>query len=107
MTRLLEIILGLDKGFLSREGDFSLQFNPHWPGQDAVGAVTWNVVLALLCAGLVWYVYRPAGGDGRRAAGVPAGPADPAGADAGAEPDRAVGRGRHGGRQREHARPRR
>ena len=48
MQRLWELILGLDKGFLSREGEFSLQFNPTWPGQSVVGAVTWNVVLAIL-----------------------------------------------------------
>jgi hypothetical protein len=59
--RLLEIILGLDKGFLSREGEFSLQFNPHWPGQAAVGAVTWNVLLAILAGLLVWTVYRREG----------------------------------------------
>src|SRR3954463_12626169 len=61
MHRLLEIILGLDKGFLSREGEFSLQFNPHWPGQAVVGAVTWNVLLAILAGLLVWYVYRREG----------------------------------------------
>jgi uncharacterized membrane protein len=61
MHRLLEIILGLDKGFLSREGEFSLQFNPHWPGQAYVGAVTWNLLLAILAALLVWYVYRREG----------------------------------------------
>lgn len=61
MHRLLELILGLDKGFLSREGELSLQFNPHWPGQEAVGAATWNVLLAIAIGILVWYVYRHEG----------------------------------------------
>src|SRR5438034_10014424 len=61
MHRLLEILLGLERGFLSREGELSLQFNPSWPGQDYVGAVTWNVLLAILCALLVWYVYKREG----------------------------------------------
>ncbi|HYO07410.1 MAG TPA: hypothetical protein VER17_00425 [Tepidisphaeraceae bacterium] len=61
MNRLLEIILGLDRGFLSRDGDLSLQFNPHWPGQAYVGAVTWNVLLVILAGLLVWYVYRREG----------------------------------------------
>src|SRR3954467_4491334 len=61
MHRLLEFILGLDKGFLSREGELSLQFNPHWPGQDVVGAASWNVLLAILAGLLVWYVYRHEG----------------------------------------------
>ena len=61
MHRLLEFILGLDRGFLSREGELSLQFNPHWPGQEWVGAAAWNVVLAILAAMLVWYVYRREG----------------------------------------------
>ncbi len=61
MQRLLEILLGLEKGFLSREGELSLQFNPHWPGQDWVGAVSWNVLLAVLALMLVLYVYRREG----------------------------------------------
>ncbi|MEA2710349.1 MAG: hypothetical protein QOF78_2950 [Phycisphaerales bacterium] len=61
MNRFFEFIFGLDKGFLSREGDLSLQFNPSWPGQDYVGAATWNVLLAILCGLLVWYVYRREG----------------------------------------------
>ena len=61
MQRLWELILGLDKGFLSREGEFSLQFNPTWPGQEYVGAVSWNVLLAILIGLLVWHVYRREG----------------------------------------------
>jgi uncharacterized membrane protein len=58
MQRLLEIILGLDKGFLSREGEFSLSFNPQWPWQEYVGAGLWNFVVIALAAGLVFWVYR-------------------------------------------------
>src|SRR4051812_16475508 len=61
MHRLLEIILGLDKGFLSREGELSLQFNPHWPWQEYVGAAGWNLLLLVLAGWLVWYVYRREG----------------------------------------------
>src|SRR5207248_11273926 len=58
MNRIWEFILGLDKGFLSREGERALHFNPHWPGQDYVGAATWNIVLGIGALLLVWYVYR-------------------------------------------------
>src|SRR5215203_1226912 len=61
MQRLIEIILGLDKGFLAREGELSMQFNPHWPGQDTLGAASWNVLLAILAGLLVWYVYKHEG----------------------------------------------
>src|SRR5687768_2815378 len=61
MQRLLEIILGLDKGFLSREGVRHLDFNPKWPFQETLGAATWNVVLIALAAFLVWHVYRREG----------------------------------------------
>lgn len=58
MDRLLEILLGLDKGFLSREGELSLQFNPHWPWQDVVGAGLWNFLLIGGAIVLLIYVYR-------------------------------------------------
>src|SRR5688572_1626121 len=61
MQRWLERILGLDTGFLGREGEFSLDFNPRWPFQEHVGAVTWNVVLAVIAALLVYYVYKREG----------------------------------------------
>ena len=70
MQRLLEIILGLEKGFLSREGEFTLQFNPHWPGQEWVGAASWNIVLAIVALALVIYVYRREGRS-RPVRGVP------------------------------------
>src|SRR5579863_4708382 len=55
MNRLLEILLGLDKGFLSREGIKGMSFNPVWPGHHAA---IWNTVLALLALALIVYVYR-------------------------------------------------
>jgi len=58
MHHLLEIIFGLHRGFLSREGEFGLSFNPQWPWQEALGAASWNVVLGGLALGLVIYVYR-------------------------------------------------
>jgi uncharacterized membrane protein len=61
MQRLWEIILGLDKGFLGKEGDFSLQFNPKWPFQQTIGAAPWNLLLAILAGLLVWQVYRREG----------------------------------------------
>src|SRR5438445_4357351 len=61
MQRFIEIILGLDKGFLGRPGDLSVQFNPRWPLQNLVGAVTWNLILGILAGWLVVYVYRREG----------------------------------------------
>jgi len=61
MHRLWEIILGLEKGFLGKEGEFSVQFNPQWPGQASVGAGVWNFMLGLLAVLLVVYVYRREG----------------------------------------------
>src|SRR5581483_4949422 len=61
MHRLLEFILGLQKGFLSKQGEFTLAFNPSWPGQQYVGAGLWNFVLILAAAALVVWVYRREG----------------------------------------------
>ena len=61
MQRLIEIIFGLQTGFLSRDGEFTLQFHPQWPWQETVGAGAWNFVLALLAVLLVVYVYRREG----------------------------------------------
>lgn len=55
MSRLLEILLGLDKGFLSREGSKGISFNPVWPGHHAA---VWNTILVILAIALVVYVYR-------------------------------------------------
>jgi uncharacterized membrane protein len=62
MRRLIEIILGLPSGFLSREGHFTLQFNPSWPLQQYVGgAGVWNFVLIILAVTLVVVIYRREG----------------------------------------------
>lgn len=61
MNRFLEILLGLDSGFLSREGELGVQFNPRWPLQDLIGASIWNVALVVLSAWLVYYVYAREG----------------------------------------------
>jgi hypothetical protein len=62
VNRLLEILLGLDKGFLSREGNLSIQFNPHWPLQDYVGgAGVWNFLLIVGALWLVVHIYRREG----------------------------------------------
>lgn len=55
MNRFLEILLGLDKGFLSRQGGKWLSFNPVWPGHHAA---VWNTLLAVLAIAWVVYVYR-------------------------------------------------
>lgn len=61
MNRLIEILFGLERGFLNREGELGVQFNPRWPGQDVVGASVWNVALVLLAGWLVYYVYKREG----------------------------------------------
>ena len=71
MHRLLEILLGLQKGFLGRDGSFSLQFNPTWPWQEHVGgAAVWNIVLILGALALVIYVYRREGRSRRVGVGL-------------------------------------
>jgi uncharacterized membrane protein len=65
LNRVLEILLGLPHGFLAKDGELSLLFHPHWPGQDAVGAWTWNFILLAGIAWLVWWVYHREGA-GRR-----------------------------------------
>lgn len=61
MNRLLEIFLGLDSGFLSREGELSLRFHPSWPWSEVFGAAAWNLLLIALAIGLVVWVYRREG----------------------------------------------
>jgi len=62
MLRFFEIILGLPSGFLSRQGSFTIQFNPTWPWQQYVGgAGVWNFLLVALALGLVVYIYRREG----------------------------------------------
>ncbi len=57
-NRLLEILLGLDRGFLNKEGELTLQWNPRWPGQELVPPTVWNLLLAAIAVMLVIYVYR-------------------------------------------------
>lgn len=57
-NRLIEFLLGLDRGFLSKEGDFTLQWNPRWPGQEVIPASVWNLLLGAIAVLLVVYVYR-------------------------------------------------
>lgn len=61
MQRFWEFILGLDRGFLSREGEFHLSFNPSWPWQDYLGVGLWNFALAMAAFTLVVSVYRREG----------------------------------------------
>ena len=36
LANMIERVLGLDRGFLAREGELGIDFNPHWPGGDAL-----------------------------------------------------------------------
>jgi uncharacterized membrane protein len=56
--RLVEMLLGLPRGFLAREGELSVRFNPVWPWQDVVGAGVWNAVILVGMVWLVVWVYR-------------------------------------------------
>lgn len=58
MSRLTEILLGLPRGFLAREGELSVRFNPVWPWQEVVGAGVWNAVIGVGLVWLVVWVYR-------------------------------------------------
>lgn len=66
MNRLLEILLGLPRHFLAKNGELSLSFHPHWPGQEWIGAWPFNLVLLIAIALLVWWVYQREGTDQRR-----------------------------------------
>ncbi len=61
MQRLVEILLGLDSGFLSREGEFSLRFHPNWPFAEVLGNAFWNLLLVMAAVTLVVWVYRREG----------------------------------------------
>ena len=60
LANMLERVLGLVRGFLARVGELGLDFNPHWPGPDALTPY-WNVLLALAALAWVVYVYRREG----------------------------------------------
>lgn len=61
MHRLWEILLGLDKDFLARDGVHHWHFDPHWPLQQYVGASTWNFLLIAAGIVLIYSVYRREG----------------------------------------------
>ncbi len=56
LANLFERLLGLDPGFLGRAGSSRVDFNPRWPGPDALTPY-WNVGLAALMIAWVAYVY--------------------------------------------------
>ncbi len=58
VNRLIELLLGLPRGFWGRDGEVSIHFNPVWPWQDTVGAAGWNLALLLALGALVVWVYR-------------------------------------------------
>jgi uncharacterized membrane protein len=72
-NRIEEFVFDLPHGFLDQQGDFRIQYNPQWPGQDGlnyiftkmgfgpIGPHVWNFTLAALILGLVWYVYQREG----------------------------------------------
>jgi len=73
MKRIIEWIFGLERGFLNQEGDYHIQYNPRWPGQEGLNELMtkmgigpyavqlWNFVLVGLILALVVYVYRREG----------------------------------------------
>ncbi|MCS7034684.1 MAG: hypothetical protein NZ561_11940 [Phycisphaerae bacterium] len=58
MNWFVEILLGLERGFLSRQGELSLGFHPDWPWQQHLGAATWNLLLLGLGVFLIARIYR-------------------------------------------------
>jgi uncharacterized membrane protein len=56
LANLLERLLGLNPGFLSRNGEFGVDFNPRWPGPGALTPY-WNVSLAAVVVLWVLWVY--------------------------------------------------
>ncbi len=58
MKRFIEWLLGLDGGFLGRDGELSVSFDSRWPLSDYIGAFTWNILLLALAVGMVWLIYR-------------------------------------------------
>jgi uncharacterized membrane protein len=60
LANFVERLLGIDRGFLGREGELGLDFNPHWPGPEALTPY-WNLALGALALAWVVYVYRREG----------------------------------------------
>lgn len=59
MHRFWEILLGLTKGTLSREGQWQWHFAPTWPKSAAFELGPWNWVLGLLLAGAIVWLITP------------------------------------------------
>src|SRR5436189_1860482 len=51
MHRLWEFLLGLDNGFLGRDGELHWHFSPAWPKSALIQAGALNWLLAILAAG--------------------------------------------------------
>src|SRR3954449_1593037 len=71
MHRLWEILLGLEKGFLGRDGDLHWHFSPAWPKSALIqlGPVNW--LLAILAAGaLILFASRRSPAFWRKAPGI-------------------------------------
>jgi uncharacterized membrane protein len=58
VQRLYELLLGLEAGFLSREGLMSIDWRPRWPLQEVFGAAAWNLVLVAAAVAVVVWAYR-------------------------------------------------
>ncbi len=61
MHRLVELILGLNRDVLAQQGEYTLAFDPVWPGQAHVPAAVWNLVLMAIVLAWVVAVYRREG----------------------------------------------
>ena len=58
LETILDRLLGIPRGFLQQQGDWSLQFNPVWPGQSLIGTAAWNISVGGAILALVIYIYR-------------------------------------------------
>src|SRR5579862_2292529 len=60
MHRLLEMLLGLSKGFLSRDGELQWHFSPIWPSHPLLNLGALNWVLAIGAVVLAVRLYTKA-----------------------------------------------
>jgi uncharacterized membrane protein len=56
--RWLEVIFGLERGFLSREGELVLRFDPPWPHWSYFPPAAWNILLTTALVALVVWIYQ-------------------------------------------------
>jgi uncharacterized membrane protein len=56
-----EFLLGLPRDYLQKQGEWSLQFNPPWPGQTILGTSTCNVMITVIALIVVFLAYRDDG----------------------------------------------